>query len=61
MARRPDQRYRDTLELADDLRLPRERVVSAYAGAWAETKKWVQRNKALAASLAAAVLLLVWD
>src|SRR5262245_9031324 len=61
MAREPERRYRDTLELAGDLRAYLEhRVVSAYeTGAWAETKKWVQRNKGLAASLAAAVLLLI--
>src|SRR5262245_12142218 len=60
MARAPDRRYRDTLELADDLRAYLEhRVVAAYeTGAWAEMKKWVQRNKGLAASLAAVVLVL---
>jgi formylglycine-generating enzyme required for sulfatase activity len=37
-----------------------QRVVAAYrTGAWQETKLWVKRNRPLAASLAAAVLLLV--
>jgi formylglycine-generating enzyme required for sulfatase activity/serine/threonine protein kinase len=61
MARDAANRYADTLELADDLRAFLEhRVVGAYdAGTWAETKKWVERNKALAASLAAAIVILV--
>ncbi|MCC7014100.1 MAG: SUMF1/EgtB/PvdO family nonheme iron enzyme [Planctomycetes bacterium] len=55
------KRYPTTLALAADLRAYLEgRVVSAYeTGRWAETKKWVQRNKALAASLAAVVLTLI--
>ncbi len=54
-------RYPTTLELADDLRAYLDgRVVAAYeAGTWAETRKWVQRNKPLATSLAAAVLALL--
>ena len=61
MAREASERYADTLALAEDLRAYLEhRVVSVYeTGAWAEAKKWVQRNKSLAASLATAVLLLV--
>jgi formylglycine-generating enzyme required for sulfatase activity/serine/threonine protein kinase len=61
MAREPDERYRDTLELADDLRAYLEgRVVRAYeTGALAEARKWVERNRALAGAAAAAVLLLV--
>jgi len=57
----PDQRYASMVELAEDLRAYLEgRVVRAHAtGAWQEARKWVQRNKPLAASLAAAVLLLV--
>ena len=57
----PEQRYASMVELAEDLRAYLEgRVVRAHAtGAWQEARKWVQRNKPLAASLAAAVLLLV--
>jgi formylglycine-generating enzyme required for sulfatase activity len=60
MAREIRGRYRDMSELARDLAAFVEgRVVAAYrTGAWAETKKWVQRNQALAASLAAAGILL---
>jgi formylglycine-generating enzyme required for sulfatase activity/serine/threonine protein kinase len=61
MARDASARYADTLALAEDLRAYLEhRVVSAYeTGAWAETRKWVERNRSLAASLAAAFVLLV--
>ncbi|MCY2961554.1 MAG: SUMF1/EgtB/PvdO family nonheme iron enzyme [Planctomycetota bacterium] len=61
MSRDASQRYPDTLALAEDLRAYLEhRVVSAYeTGAWAETRKWVARNKPLAASLASGVVLLV--
>jgi formylglycine-generating enzyme required for sulfatase activity/serine/threonine protein kinase len=61
MERDPERRYPDTLALADDLRAFLEhRVVAAYeTGAWAETRKWIRRNRALAASMLAAVLLLV--
>lgn len=61
MARDPADRYADTLALAEDLRAYLERrVVRAYeTGTWAETKKWVLRNKPLAGSLAAAILILV--
>jgi len=61
MSREPERRYADTLALAEDLRAFLEhRVVGAYeTGAWAEAKKWVQRNKPLAASLAGAVVLLI--
>ncbi len=61
MAREIAGRYRDTSELARDLAAFLEgRVVAAYqTGAWAEAKKWVARNKPLAASLAAALFLLV--
>jgi len=60
MARDPGQRYADMLELADDLRAFLEgRVVGAFeTGAVAEARKWVRRNKPLAASLAAGVLAL---
>ncbi len=61
MARDASLRYADTLELAADLRAYLEhRVVGAYqTGAWAETKKWVQRNRPLAAALGAAIVLLL--
>ena len=51
MARDASQRYADTLALAQDLRAFLEhRVVGAYeTGAVAELKKWVARNKPLAA------------
>ena len=61
MARDPEERYGDTLAMAEDLRAYLEhRVVRAYeTGAWAEARKWVRRNRWLAASLAAGVLVLV--
>ncbi|MCC6407071.1 MAG: serine/threonine protein kinase [Planctomycetes bacterium] len=61
MARDWHERYPDMSALAADLRAFLERrVVSAYrTGTWAETVKWVQRNRALAASLAAALIVLV--
>lgn len=61
MARDPDERYATVADLADDLRAFLEgRVVGAYAtGCIAETKKWIRRNKPLAASLAATVIALV--
>jgi serine/threonine protein kinase len=61
MARDAERRYANTSALGEDLRAFLEhRVVGAYeAGTWAETRKWVQRNTPLAASLAGAVFLLV--
>jgi len=61
MRREIGARYRDMSELAADLQAYVEgRVVRAYeAGAWAEARKWVQRNKALAGALSAVLLLLV--
>ncbi|MBL8693988.1 MAG: SUMF1/EgtB/PvdO family nonheme iron enzyme [Planctomycetes bacterium] len=58
MAREARARYRDMNALAEDLRAYLERrVVKAYeSGTWAETKKWVQRNKALSGSMAAALV-----
>ena len=58
MARETGERYRNTTELAQDLSAYVEgRVVRAHAvGAWTEARKWVKRNKPLAASLAAAVV-----
>lgn len=60
MARDWRERYTSMQELAEDLRAFLEkRVVRAYqTGAWAEARKWVQRNRALAAALALSVLLL---
>ena len=61
MAREPSDRYPDTLALAEDLRAYLEhRVVAAYeTGAIAELKKWVARNKTLAAAVAAGIAILV--
>jgi len=61
MAREAADRYADMEALADDLRAYLEgRVVRAYeTGALAEARKWVRRNRALAASLAAGLLALV--
>ncbi len=61
MAREPAERYASMLDLAGDLRAYLEgRVVRAYeTGALAEFKKWFLRNRALAGSLAAALLILV--
>ena len=66
MARDILDRYPDMMALAHDLRAYLEnRVVAAHeSGAWAEAKKWVQRNKALATTMAAAfaavLTLAVW-
>ena len=61
MARDPAQRYADLGELRDDLRAYLDhRVVRALDNSpLTRVKKWVARNRALAASLSAAVLLLV--
>jgi serine/threonine protein kinase/formylglycine-generating enzyme required for sulfatase activity len=61
MSRDITRRYRDMEALSKDLRAYIEgRVVQAYeTGTWAETKQWVKRNKPLAASIAAGVLVLV--
>jgi len=61
MAREPGARFASMEALADDLRAYLEgRVVRTYeTGAWAETRKWVRRNKLLAASVAAALLALI--
>ena len=59
MARDLKDRYRNMQELADDLRAFLEnRVVQAFeTGAVAELKKWVARNRGLAAALVATVVL----
>lgn len=61
MAREIEERYPTTEALASDLRAYLEgRVVAAYeTGTWAETRKWILRNKALAGSLGAAVLAII--
>ncbi len=61
MARKRSERYATMLLLAEDLRAWLEgRVVAAYeAGAWAEARKWIRRNRALSAAAAAAVLALI--
>jgi serine/threonine protein kinase/formylglycine-generating enzyme required for sulfatase activity len=57
MARDPKSRYANTSQLAGDLSAYLEgRVVRAYeTGTWAETRKWVKRNRGLASACAAAV------
>jgi tetratricopeptide (TPR) repeat protein len=59
MARDPDERYPDMSELADDLRaFLEDRVVAAHrTGPVIEMRKWVQRNRSLAATAAALVAL----
>ena len=61
MAYDPAERYESMLALADDLHAYLDdRVVAAYrTGALVELKKWVRRNRPLAASLAAAVMIAV--
>lgn len=61
MNREESGRYQDMQALAEDLRsFLEQRVVSAYeTGAWAELKKWVLRNRTLAAALGAAVAFLI--
>lgn len=61
MQRDREQRYASAVELATDLRaFLDQRSVKAYrTGALVELKLWVRRNKPLAASIAAAVLILV--
>ncbi|TAH38488.1 MAG: hypothetical protein EYC70_03685 [Planctomycetota bacterium] len=61
MAREPQRRYASMLDLAEDLQAWLDgRVVKAYeAGFLAALRKWVRRNRALAAALLAAVLSLI--
>ena len=61
MAREVGERYADMGELREDLRAFLEnRVVRSYrTGAFVELKKWVQRNRALAAAVAALAFLTV--
>lgn len=55
------ERYEDVQALANDLRaFLEQRVVSAYeTGAWPEARKWVRRNRSLAAALGFAALALI--
>ncbi len=61
MAREPEDRYAGMLELAEDLQAYVEnRVVQAYQrGALLEFKKWVQRNRTMAASLATIFVIVI--
>jgi serine/threonine protein kinase/formylglycine-generating enzyme required for sulfatase activity len=61
MARRKEDRYASALGMAEDLQAFLDRrVVAAYeTGAVAELKKWVARNKGMAAALATAFVLSV--
>ncbi|MCA8951705.1 MAG: protein kinase, partial [Planctomycetes bacterium] len=61
MARAPELRFASVVELGDDLRAWLEgRVVRAHAtGAWVELRKWIGRNRALAAASAALVVALL--
>ncbi|MEM1453128.1 MAG: tetratricopeptide repeat protein [Planctomycetota bacterium] len=61
MARERDERYADMAAFSGDLRaFMEQRVVAAYeTGAWAEARKWLARNRPLAASLAAGLVTLV--
>ena len=61
MEREPAQRYESMEAMADDLRAYLEgRVVRAYeTGAVAELRKWVRRNRGLAASWAAVLLVVI--
>lgn len=59
MERDASLRYASTQDLGSDLRAFLEgRVVKAYeTGTWAETRKWVRRNRGIAGSLAAALVI----
>ncbi len=61
MARGPDQRYSDVGELAEDLRSFLEgRVVRAYrTGAVIELRKWIERNRGVAASLLGVLVVVI--
>jgi serine/threonine-protein kinase len=61
MARDPDDRYADTMEMAEDLRAYLEnRVVRAHrSGPFVEFRKWVTRNRPLALSLALILVLIL--
>ena len=61
MARDPEARYPSMLELAADIEAFLDgRVVGAYeGGSVAEARKWIQRNRGMAASIGVAILLAV--
>lgn len=61
MAREPAARYADMLAMSDDLRAWLEgRVVRAYEqGAFAQFRKWVRRNRALAGSIFLALMIVL--
>ncbi|MDJ0976597.1 MAG: WD40 repeat domain-containing serine/threonine-protein kinase [Planctomycetota bacterium] len=61
MATDAADRFQSAEELADELRAYLDgRVVRAYkSGVWIEVRKWVARNRALAASIAAVFVMLV--
>ncbi|MEQ8763103.1 MAG: WD40 repeat domain-containing serine/threonine protein kinase [Planctomycetota bacterium] len=61
MKREPAERYADVRELEADLRaFLEQRVVTAYeAGPWAEARKWVRRNRALAMAMTLGLLALI--
>ena len=61
MSREPEDRYADIGDMAEDLRAYQEgRVVRAYeTGAVAEFRKWVRRNRGMAASIAAGTVLAI--
>ena len=61
MERQVAERYETMLEMASDLRAFLEnRVVSAYrTGAVQEFRKWIERNRAIAATAAAAIVLTI--
>ena len=61
MSREPPERYPNMAELGHDLRAYLEhRVVRAYRiGPVVELRKWVQRNRALATTAAAALVVVV--
>ncbi|MEW6746258.1 MAG: SUMF1/EgtB/PvdO family nonheme iron enzyme [Planctomycetota bacterium] len=59
MSRAPADRYADMIEMAEDLRAYLEnRVVRAYrTGAGVEFRKWVERNRGMAAAIGVALVL----
>ena len=61
MRRDPNERYESMKAVAADLRAWLEgRVVAAHeGGAWAELRKWIRRNRALASAIGAALVFLI--
>ena len=58
LEREPADRYQSAAELADDLKswLDHRPIRARAPGVWLHTRRWVRRNRALAASFAALVL-----